>query len=240
VARRACANCVLARELLPAVNIRTWAKQYRSEVKDCLTIEPRPSGAHPRPRRVRDVNRSSKARAIRESIADSGEHYSTPARRRLHQEADPHAAGNSRQKIETVSDATRRLRGRRVSNGYEKHAITARATSELNPGANVTRSAPAVTAPTTAAAILSIIIITISFENVGKANAGLEMYCPGGGPFQTGPAIPRSLARAMPVMCEAVHTLEPIGAAVGDTRWKAEAVTGSELIRCNLHYRTKT
>jgi len=62
--------------------------------------------------------------------------------------------------------------------GYEKHAITARAKSALKPGANVTRSAPAVAAPATAAAILSKIIIPISSENVGKANAGLEMYYP--------------------------------------------------------------
>jgi hypothetical protein len=63
--------------------------------------------------------------------------------------------------------------------GYEKHAITARAISAQKPGAKITRSAPAVTAPVKAAAILSIIIIPISSENVGKANARLEMYCPG-------------------------------------------------------------
>jgi hypothetical protein len=64
-----------------------------------------------------------------------------------------------------------------------------------------------VTAPTTAAAILSIIISEIPSQNVGKANAGLEMSCPGGALFQTGPAIPNNLARAMPVMCEAVHMI---------------------------------
>jgi hypothetical protein len=62
---------------------------------------------------------------------------------------------------------------------YEKHEITARAISAQKPGAKITRSAPAVAAPATEAAILSIIIIPISSENVGKANAGLEMYCPG-------------------------------------------------------------
>jgi hypothetical protein len=55
--------------------------------------------------------------------------------------------------------------------GYQKHETTARATSALNTGAKIRRSPVATETPTTAMAILDIIIFVIPSETSG-ANAG--------------------------------------------------------------------
>jgi len=101
------------------------------------------------------------------------------------------------QKAGAVGDVTRRLRGRRVSNGYEKHAITARTTSEQNPGANVRSSPRAIPqTATVATAVLNKIIFAIPS---GKLMPGSKYPVPAAPVSNWGAEIPSSRISAMAV-----------------------------------------